>query len=68
MSGELVYTSDWEVEENDDQPCVLTASCKCPECGEEVFLDRDLDDEAPESGDSYDVECDCGCEFVVELT
>ena len=72
MSDELVYSGDWEIEETEGEPPHLTGSCTCPECGEWVGFGRtfyDSDDALPESGDTYDVECDeCGCEFVVQLT
>lgn len=69
--SELVYSGDWEIETPSWGPPELSGSCTCPECGEWVSFSRhycDSDESLPESGDTFDVECDCGCEFVVELT
>ena len=68
MSGELVYSGDWEIEEKDWGPSELAGSCTCPRGGEWASFSEDVEDEVPTSGYSLDCECEiCGCKFLVEL-
>lgn len=67
--SEYITTSDWDVEEVENEPSILSLSFTCPECGEWQTTTRRIIewDDPHESGDSIEYDCDCGCELEIEL-